>query len=294
MRNINYYWNEIKNRSDISPDDVRSMLKDFAISVVPYEIPKGALILRARRGYGFTKRSEMTYCPAEKCQDYQRASMPKESMFYGVISDDQHHLEDARAICVAECSALCKEGKTSIGRERFTISHWMVTKPLRIVSLITDQAFPTCTNNKLLNQLRNTFVYVHGKSDSSTETKVITQFLSDEFTKDVRHPHEYIVSATISHDIVNNLGYDGIIYPSVQLGGQGGLNIAIKPSSLNKKVRFIRTLENCLYKNGSQSFIRMEKATERNGTSQKLFQISDEEICNMLNIKTLTELPIKE
>lgn len=49
-------------------------------------------------------------------------------MFYGVISDDQSHLENARAISCAECSKLTRAGLESIGREKFTLSYWEVVK----------------------------------------------------------------------------------------------------------------------------------------------------------------------
>lgn len=78
-------------------------------------------------------------------------------MFYGVISDDQAHLENARAISISECSKLTREGKESIGREKFTLSYWEVIKPLRVVSFIADSTFPEVQNNKLLNDLAVVF-----------------------------------------------------------------------------------------------------------------------------------------
>ena len=65
----------------------------------------------------------------------QRATLKGQTMFYGVISDDQSHQENARAIVTGECSKLCREGTSSVGRETITLSHWEVVKPLHIVSL---------------------------------------------------------------------------------------------------------------------------------------------------------------
>ena len=58
-----------------TPDDVRSILADLTILCVPFYIRKGIYILRGRRGSGYTKRSQMTYCPAEKCISMQRATL---------------------------------------------------------------------------------------------------------------------------------------------------------------------------------------------------------------------------
>lgn len=116
-------------------DDVRELLLGCKLAAVEATIPPGICILRARRGHHFTKREEMTYCPAKYCHTMQRASLVNQTMFYGVISDNQSHLENARAICTVECSELCKNGLYSIGRETFTLSHWVVEKPQKFVLL---------------------------------------------------------------------------------------------------------------------------------------------------------------
>ena len=58
-----------------------------------------------------------------------------------------------------------------------------------------------------------------------TKKKDLIRFISNEFSKIVTDNKEYLISATISSDIINNTEIDGIIFPSVQLGGQAGLNI---------------------------------------------------------------------
>lgn len=121
-----------------SSNDVRILLEGYPIIPIEFVISKGAYVLRARCGKGFTKRSELTYCPVEKCSQLQRATLPNKTMFYGVISYDQEHQENARAVCMSECSFLCREGLESIGREYFSISYWEVIKPLHVASFITD------------------------------------------------------------------------------------------------------------------------------------------------------------
>ena len=272
-----------------TPDDVRNILADLTILCVPFYIRKGIYILRGRRGSGYTKRSQMTYCPAEKCFSMQRATLKGQTMFYGVISDDQSHQENARAIVTGECSKLCREGTSSIGRETISLSHWEIVKPLHVVSLINDETFTEVKDNIILNQLRDAFTLFHGEQNSSDEEKEISKFISSEFAKKVNSNNEYLISATIATDIVKDMGFDGIVYPSVPMGGQAGLIIAITPKAVNRKLRFRRTLEQTFYKNRGQFFVRLEKA---DGKKIPHKQFPDSIIEKELNIESIFDLPI--
>ena len=85
------------------------------------------------------------------------------------------------------------------------------------------------------------------------------------------------------------MNFDGIVFPSVQLGGQAGLNIALIPKAVNRKLRFIRTLEQTLYKNEGLSFLRIEKAE---GKKLDRKQVPDNIIEKELNISSLSDLPV--
>lgn len=272
-----------------TPEDVRKIISDISIPIVPFHIKKGIFILRGRRGGGYIKRSQMTYCPVEKCKSMQRATLSGQTMFYGVISDDQSHLENARAIVASECSKLCRDGINSIGRETFSVGFWEVIKPLHVVSLINDNTYEDVNSNALLNQLREAFIHFHGECDSSKEEKDLSRFISSEFSKVVKDDYEYLISATIATDIINDMTFDGIAFPSVQLSGQAGLNIALTPKAVNRKLKFKRTLEQTLYKNSGHSFLRVEKA---DGKKLLREQVPDSYIEEELNINSLSDLPI--
>lgn len=271
-----------------TPDDIRNILYSKPLPTILSEVIKGTYIVRARKGNGYTKRSQMTYCPVKFCSSIQRATLAGQTMFYGVISDDQAHLENARAISISECSKLTREGKESIGREKFTLSYWEVIKPLRVVSFIADSTFPEVQNNKLLNDLRDVFK----KLLFTDQEKNLIRFISNEFSKVVTDNKEYLISATISSDIINNTEIDGIIFPSVQLGGQAGVNIALSTKAVNSKLRFIRTIDHTLYKNRDKSLLRMEKVTENKGKTNDFNQFNNQIILNELNIKSIKELPL--
>ena len=276
-----------------SPEDIIRILELKPILTILSSVNKGVYILRTRKGGNFTKRSQMTYRPIKMCNSMQRATLAGNTVFYGVISDNQSHLENARVISVCECSSLCRKGKESIGREKFSISYWEVVKPLNVISFIADTTFPGIQNNMLLNYLRKAFA-IESKL-LPEEDKDVFRFISSEFSKTVNDPKEYLISATIATTILNSEGkkIDGIVYPSVQLGGQAGLNIAISPRAVNKKLRFVRVVDNTLYKNKEQSVIRIEKVIERSSKTKVLrTNITNQELKEMLDIDSLSILPI--
>ena len=274
-----------------SPEQIIDIITDCPIAIVPY-IVKGAYILRARRGKGFKQQSEMTYCPIQYCTGYQRASLPGRTMFYGVISDDQKHQENARAVCASECSALCMEGPESIGREYFTLSYWRIKEPLKVFSLITDTTFPNVQDNKLLNIMRDNFLTIH--KDSTNYEKKLAYFISDDFSKKVIDNREYMLSATLTTEIIDDMGFDGVVYPSVRLSGQGGLNIALIPSSSDLKLEFERVVDQALYKNRDHSIYRIESVTENGQGTRDYIQFPDEIILERLGINSIEDLPIVE
>ncbi len=272
-----------------TPNDVRLLLAESNVLHVPFLVNKGVYILRGRKGGGYKKRSQMTYCPVEKCLSMQRATLANQTMFYGVISDEQSHQEKARAVVVGECSKLCRMGKESVGRETFSVSYWEVVKPLSMISLINDKTFHEVKDNLVLDQLRDAFNSLFGGEKSSDEDKNISRFINSEFCKVVNNDFEYLISATIATDIVKEKGVDGIFFPSVQFGGQAGINVALTTQAVNKKLRFRKILEQSLYKKGDKSIIRIEKVTE-NKKIYKQCQFPNYVIENELGIK-ISDLP---
>lgn len=223
----------------------------------------------------------------------QRATLANHTMFYGVISDDQSHQENARAISITECSSLCREGIKSVGREKFTVSHWKVVKPLKIASLVTDNTFPNVKDNNLLNLLRSAYLAIHGGMEPTEDKKNLAEFISKEFSKTVTESYEYLISATIATDILTDTDFDGIVFPSVMFGGQAGLNIALTTKAVNKKLRYKRAIEHSLFKNGDKTLVRIECATERDGPKKNHCQYPNFVVEKELHIKSVNDLPLR-
>lgn len=139
--------------------------------------------------------------------------------------------------------------------------------------------------------MRKSFNRTHTKEQTSEETKNLARFISCEFAKQIKEPCEYLISATIATDIIYQLGIDGIVYPSVQLGGQSGLNIALSPKAVDENMKFVRTISQTLYKNKGKSFVRIESVTE-NGITRSIYHASDIEVALSIGIDDIHNLPL--
>lgn len=100
---------------------IKELVRYLRFPIVGSVASKGFTIVRARRGDGYRTQTEVSYKTASLCKTAQRASLPNQTIFYGVLSDDERHLENARAICVAECSSLFREGILAAGREKLLL-----------------------------------------------------------------------------------------------------------------------------------------------------------------------------
>ena len=91
----------------------------------------------------------------------------------------------------------------------------------------------------------------------------------------------------------NEYNYDAVLYPSVPVEGRFGINIVIKPDVVKKKLSLYRIINQSYFKSKTESLLRID-----NGYDNKCHLISaekqdeDENICQILGIRSLKELPI--
>lgn len=272
----------------------------FSMSDVPAikaTIVEGTTITRARPGRGFSQPHQLTYRPANKCSNFQRATLPGETAFYGCLAEDQRHNENARAISVAESATLSRMGKESVGREYITIGLWIITKPLSVVSFVTDETYPK-VKNRHLDMFRRE--YTRRKKYYTPQQIEFSRFLNQEFTKVVKddETYKYKITAQISHDAFyvleddNGQHFDAIVYPSVQLGGQAGLDIAIRPDVADNVLQLVNIIETSYFKKGESSISRIDRGYDARHHLLSGKQFEDEVVCRELNIRNLQELPI--
>lgn len=275
-------------------EKIRSLVKLLQLPVVNCKAVSGYIVSRARRGRSYKSKEELNYVPSSLCETAQRASLPHKTVFYGVLSDDNSHLENARAICVSECSKLASAGKKSRGREYIANSQWLICEDIDVVCITSENSYIDVCNNKLLNAIRNDFISTF--SNNSMALK-IADFIEQEFSKRVANGNEeeYLLSATIADMLLYDYGFEAVVYPSVKLGGQAGMNIAIRPDVADEKLRLLNIADQCYYKNGDEGMVRIESIYDMFQDNYKPFhQISDEQLCNVIKVNDLKELNIIE
>lgn len=269
-----------------------NLVRYLRFPIVESVAENGFTIVRARRGDGYRTQSEVSYKTASLCKTAQRASLPNQTVFYGVLSDDERHLENARAICVAECSKLYGEGILAAGREKITSTQWRITDDIRVACIMSANSFDGVTNNKLLENTKANFL---ANFSGDLDVLNIAEFVEHEFSKKVQtgNESEYLLSASIANALLYSYGFEAVAYPSVKFGGQAGLNIAIRPDVVDSKLQLLNIVEQCYYQNGTNAILRQELVFDiENKVCTPINKTTDAELCTILNINKIAELKL--
>lgn len=257
-------------------------------------IPADMIITRVRPGRHMALK-DLTYPPVSVCKKMQRSSLAGESAFYASLPDDQHHLENGRALGLSETSTLARQAKESVGREYLTVSQWVTKQPLRVISFMTDKTFANTKNrSKHIKELTKYFAQqYHLLTDVQKE---VIRIIDEDFCKVVKdgNIHEYKRTAILSHDMLYDSEYnlDGIVYAPVQMEGQLGINVMLKPTSVDEKLELYRVIHCSYYKNGEQSLMMIDKGYDKNGHLLSKIPLEEEEICRRIGIRRIKDLPI--
>ena len=293
FRTIIHKLSSIDYNNDSQTEMIRKLLLQLRIPVVRSIAQQGYTITRARRGRGYKSVKDMGYKPAIFCTEYQRASLPYKSVFYGILSDDENHLENARAIGVSECSLLANNGKQSIGREYIANSQWMITENIDVVCIVSANSYNDVYNNKLLENIKQNFLNSFSEDD---EALFVADYLEREFSKQVANDHsnEYKISAILADLLLNSYKFEAVAYPSVKLGGQVGLNLAIRADIADSKLKLINIADQCYYKKAEYGLVEIE--TIYDVVNDKVIKpkqfLTEIELCQKLGIKALDMLPL--
>lgn len=271
---------------------IKELVRYLRFPIVGSVASKGFTIVRARRGDGYRTQTEVSYKTASLCKTAQRASLPNQTIFYGVLSDDERHLENARAICVAECSSLFREGILAAGREKITSTQWLITDDIRVACIMSANSFEGVSNNKLLENIKANFL---AKFSGDLDVLNIAEFVEHEFSKKVQagNESEYLLSASIADSLLYSFDFEAVAYPSVKFGGQAGLNIAIRPDVVDSKLQLLNIVEQCYYQNGTNAILRQELVFDiKNKVCTPINKTTDAELCSILNINEIAELKL--
>lgn len=276
-----------------SVDEVRQLFKTIGrIPAIAANLKVGTCLHRTRMGRGYYSSMDLTYKKPRLCTTMQRASLPNESVFYGCLADDQRHLENGRALGLLECSSLARD-MNAFGREYVTASVWTVTSPIRVVSFITDQTY---ANTKKLSEQVKFFINLYRKEHAhvSSFERRAGLVIDREFCKIVEDNRDYLITATLVHDMLYdpNDNYDAVIYPSVQARGDLGLNIAIKPTVADSKLKIWRIIDQTHYRKNDQTLLWIDKGYDEHLHRLTNEPMTEEILFEKMGIRNPQEFPV--
>lgn len=262
---------------------------------------QGKTIMRARPNFNderFISKCQLTYKPQQFNKTYQRASTPNMTMFYGCVIPENieaGELDNARVVGVLEAIPWLRD-KTSKGFQKISFGRWIVTKDINIIAIVQHGNFfnESSYTRELVTAFKN---FTKEYPDLQEETLHISDFFANQFAKDgIANNFDYLLSACFTETVVNK-GLDGVLYPSVRVGGKG-FNVAIKPETADTSLELVVAGECSIYKNNDHSFVDNDTIVELkpNQTNFELFPVApqyhagQEVALKQIGLKSMNEL----
>lgn len=243
--------------------EIFRMVKDFDFPVIRFVIYSGYGLIRQRvnkKGEDFDKVSELNYPPYDCVTGYERANVPYQPMFYACsfpADYDEENTPPPRVVSLQETSSFYRD-KAASGIERSTVSRWEVVKDLELVALpfLADYTM-ACKDIKTIKDDWNKAVKANTLNQDELE---LVEYMAREIGRTFSNNVEYFKIANFVNYLLNvnekTKGSDGIIYPSVPAAGSG-FNVAIKPSVVDEKIRFVGASLSHLLKKGEESYLHI-------------------------------------
>lgn len=288
-------------------DEINILFKSFGKNIaIDYRLHPGKKIIRARpydNLWPYLTRSSHSFKPQEFNKTYQRASTPNRTMFYGSIIPndlDDGDLDNERVVVTTEALPWIR-AKETCGVRQIAYSRWEVTEDIRLVAVLHHKAFYDASSHT-----RKIIADFEKSLDEHPEIKevslLISEYIASEFGKEeISADHHYLISALYT-EMITSFGFDGILYPSVRMGGQG-FNIAITPKAANDKIKLVVAGECTIYKQANGNSVIDNNTVAVISDESKPFEYvplaapynADEKEClKELGLKTINELCTKQ
>ncbi|WP_407508821.1 hypothetical protein [Elizabethkingia anophelis] len=279
-------------------DEIMSLFNQVGkIGYVIVTFHRGKSVMRARPNYNgerFEKKSDYSFKPQNFNKTYQRASTPNQTMFYATAIPDKlqpGELDNMRVIGVAETIPMLRD-KTKSGYQKISFGRWYVHEDIHLLAIVQKEKY------SLESSYTKELADAYKKFIDNTPKEILersfafTSYLADEFSKEeINGDYDYMISALFS-ELVAKKGLDGVLYPSVRVGGKG-FNIAITPDA-TKKLGLYVAGECSLYKLKDHTIVGNDAIVELNGTEEefKLNNIErhEKECLAELGVKSIEDL----
>ena len=212
-------------------------------------ISSGTIISRCRKDASNLEKESFGCKRQELVKDFQRASIPHNSVFYGAVGD--RNPDDGDFIAMLETSKLHRNSLTR-GKEEIYVSRWRVTKDINSALICHPNVYVDSNPNGYVNEMQRN--YKRKLKDYPSEPDFIptfdklVEFVARQFAKKIPEGEnsQYMISAFFAHFTLEK--DDGIVYPSVQVQGNLGYNVALNKDIVDSHLEFIGAEKHILYK----------------------------------------------
>lgn len=238
-------------------------VNDYDLPVIRFYLSPGTGLIRQRvnlKGKDFDKISELSYPPADCITRYERANLPFHPMFYACSFPNNYNdgqTPPPRVVSLLETSSFFRD-KMASGIERSTVSRWEITKEVELVAMpfLADYSMECdviCNIKEAWNQALQ-------ENNVNPEGLELIEYMANEIGRTFKSNVEYFKIANFVNYLLNvnnkTKDVDGIIYPSVPAAG-AGFNVALRPSAVDEKVKFIGASLCYLLKKTDDSYLHV-------------------------------------
>ncbi len=179
------------------------------------------------------------------------------TMFYGCIVPEEQNIIDTRFISACESSSSIREGMETSGEQTITFGKWEVIEDIHLLVVIHKDYFHDA-DNSLLGELKIAYEdFLMKYPDAAKDIDISAKYFAKEFSKknEDGFDYNYLISAIFTEVVTTDHAFDGVMYPSVQTGGQLGFNVAITPDAVDKKMKLVVAYETQIKKIGEKVHI---------------------------------------
>lgn len=235
-----------------------SIFKSFgkSLPVIPCLLIQGQRIIRVRINKDidshYTHLSKLSYPPNANAS-LQRASLPGNPLFYGSTfthSDNPNHAIP-RLVTLYETSEAARD-KASFTNQKMTFSIWECQRDLHLFALpFSDDYESPCDEIGMLKKAWSSLIAHQYTKEQIEFVSYMGRLMATRNTAGL-----YEITANFIHYIFTQSGipYEGVVYPTVQLNGDG-MNVAIIPPVADSAIKFQGAIESIFYKAGEHSLL---------------------------------------
>lgn len=233
--------------------DILASFKDD-IAVIPVLLLRNQKVLRTRPNGDdfFSYVHELSYPPAEYART-DRASLVGEPMFYASAFTKNANKTHAypRIVSALETITLLR-CKGATGVKCMTQSVWDVNDNIHLFAFPFSEKYKcACEEIGMLKTGWETSLQESYSKESIEFFTYIGDLMAQPNTSCL-----YDVTATCVDYILTHFNFEGVLYPSVPLEGEG-LNVCIKPNVVDDKITFAGAATEIILRYGDQSTIEV-------------------------------------